>query len=152
MSSYRSVTVTHIKTGLTRTYWVNQDGTRIFGFHIKTGKIFSVSPRRTGGHTPRLKFTWQDKGNGMCINVSALVWSAWNGDGVYLCGRDGVMTIDHIDGDHRNDHYTNLERVTRLENIRRQWEAIRDERGKSLNIRLVDACTLQEILDGHYES
>ena len=125
-SDYRSVTVSHSKTGEQRTFYVNQDGSSVIvgSYRTVTGMFKRTRAPKVNraGAADRmytcLQFNVMSEGkqaNDM-LYVHQLVWAAWTNGGVMPARGEG-MVIDHIDEDHTNNHSSNLQRITHWENL-----------------------------------
>jgi hypothetical protein len=80
----------------------------------------------TGGHTT--KYLALSRNDFIEKYVHRLVARFFIG----LPPEDGNWTVDHVNGDKLDNHYTNLEWITYAENIRRYWQK-RREQGKPSN-------------------
>jgi len=73
----------------------------------RTGRVLRPSITQRGYERVRLQHDCERA----CALVARLVAGAWIGDA-------SGLTVNHKDGNKRNNHYTNLEIVTSLENIK----------------------------------
>ena len=158
-SAYRSITVSHKATGEERTFYVPKDGSHIIaaarktpsGLHRKA-KVQKISPVKNsrGYFYKAFGFQSHPDENGKQQNhtqyVHRLVWAAWNNDGI-MPPNGGEMQVDHVDGDTYNNHPSNLELVTRGENVRRGKERKR----QAQDAYRVECYITSDLVDGMEE-
>ena len=127
-NEFRSVTVHHRLTNDIRTFQVTADGCTVISeaYTRLDGKVVPQRVQKittTFGSRGDSGFNWnihtaEKANNNHNLYIHRLVWAAWNNDGVMPPnGRE--MHIDHVDGNHKNNHFSNLELVTAEENSRR---------------------------------
>lgn len=91
------------------------------GIQTTFNKYFEQRPvkdhlnKKTGYHQVSIRKTGMTGSGGFTKYIHDLVAEQFIGP------RPEGMDIDHVDGNRSNNHYTNLEYVTRQENIRRAW-------------------------------
>ena len=139
-SDFRSITINHSATGEARTFYVKFDGTEIISAARKIKgnhkRAYTVSQCAIGGNAgtkiyrksqrTAVNFHSSDstgKNRNMNLYTNRLVWAAWNNNGV-MPPAGQSFHVDHVDGNHRNEHYSNLELVTNTENQRRKNERL----------------------------
>ena len=130
-SEFRSITITHALTGELRTFYVKFDGTQVISAARQTGcgfqKAFVHKLGVKGGNhgakvyasNQRACFDFASKKRNMPLYTNRLVWAAWCNNGV-MPPAGHEFHVDHVDGNHRNEHFSNLELVTNTENQRRK--------------------------------
>ena len=100
-------------------YFVTESGKiysqRLRG-HEKVPKLRELHPKDSGNPLKYLNIILCRDGEQVTKSIHRLVAEAFV-DGYF----DGAV-VNHIDGDNRNNHYTNLEWVTQLENIHQSYE------------------------------
>jgi hypothetical protein len=105
------------------------------GPRTRPGRLLKLSPTRYG----YLRVALYGGGRKQCCHVHSLVARAFIGE----CPPD--MTVDHLDGDKLNNHATNLEYVTRSENVRRAHASGAYARGECRTGAKLDARKVREI-------
>lgn len=93
-----------------------KDGTRdTFNKYFPQREVKDHLNKKTGYHQVSIRKTGMTGFGGFTKYVHDLVAEQFIGP------RPEGYDIDHVDGNRSNNHYTNLEYVTRQENIRRAW-------------------------------
>ena len=104
------------------TYWITADG-RVFIFNKRSKKLKPVKPIRAGNqHTPYDNRYQQVicGGKRQHYYIHQLVYR------YYVGNIPEGMTVDHIDNDKNNNHYSNLQLLTRSDNTKKSWEVRRN--------------------------
>lgn len=107
-------------------YVINEDGTSLIRVGVKFARLepsLNISSNRFEYNLT--EDTFNRSATIMRYRLVALAWLDYTYD-------DLDTTIDHLDGDCRNDHYSNLEFVSRSVNTRRYQVLRKDNISKSL--------------------
>lgn len=89
-------------------YWVSREG-RVFK---KTGIVHKEIKTWFNKNNGRYRFSLSISGEKKHVYRYRMIWEAWKGE-------TGDLTIDHIDGNKTNDTLSNLQLLTREDNIRK---------------------------------
>lgn len=91
-------------------YWVSKDGQVFRRVGIVWKKIKPFFNRNNG----RWRYSFWIKGVRAKVYRYRMIWEAWKGE-------TSDLTIDHIDGNKTNDTLSNLQLLTRKDNIRKRY-------------------------------
>lgn len=121
---YRPINITHRTTGDVRTFLVKCDGSEIIScaHRIASGKFNRTRVQKfaqMGTGLQYQSFNWnirteEKDNNNHNLYVHRLVWAAWCNDGV-MPPNGNAFHVDHINQDHTNNHYSNLQLLTSAE-------------------------------------
>lgn len=124
---------TKSKTEFIRNWWISDHGRVKWTYNHNDRQKF-ISPKMTGGHATSGRYAALSINNAPEKYIHRLVAR------YFVDNPKGEATVNHIDGDKLNNHYTNLEWISYRDNsihgmkIRGQFDQQRYDRNKALKV------------------